>query len=258
MEKRAVINELKKLYSKIPPAKIEIFKEFILIIWLRNINGTKIEKKRFSSMFNNYAAGCTLYEWPDLLQEILLYMHINTNNKEPDYAHQIAINTKLGEVLTRFDRQEILQLIIKKIGMQLEDLNMIALFFSYHVFTQDNQLFGTCYDTNLELLRFFATFFRPPSEMAKYYIIKRMIDSDYKSGYESLLYFKEDMVPDVMSKADFFMEFEAYHGKSFDETLSRSLRYNLLREDEYTLRPKYLPDAIDNVTMEERIAANNN
>ena len=185
-------------------------------------------------------------------------MRINPNNKDPDYASQIAINTKLGEVLTQFERQEILQLIVQKIGMQLENLNMIALFFAYHVFTQDNQLFGTCYDTTRELLRFFATFFAPPSEMAKYYILYRMIECQSHSGYEELLYLKEDLVPDVMSEGDFFRQYEARLGKSFDENLSRSLRSNLLREDEYSLRPKYLPDAIDNVTMEERIGKDNN
>lgn len=258
MEKRAVINELKKSYSNISTSKIEIFKEFILIIWLRNINGTKIEKKRFSSMFINYAGDRILYDWSSLLQEILLFMNVNPNNKEPDYAHQIAINTKLGEVLTLFDRKQILHLLIQKIGMQSEDLNMITLFLSYHVFTQDNQLFGTCYDTTRELLRFFATFFAPPSELAKYYILYRMIECKYHSGYEALLYLKEDLVPDVMSEKDFFIQYEARLEKSFDENLSRSLRSNLLREDEYSLRPKYLPDAIDNVTMEERIGKDNN
>ena len=119
-------------------------------------------------------------------------------------------------------------------------------------------MFNTCYNTNLEIFRFFATFFRPPSQMAKYYIIHRMIGSLSQCGYETLLYLKEDLVPDVMSEEDFYTAYEAFHNMSFDERLSRSLRSNLLREDEFTLRPKYLPDALDNVPMEERISNNDN
>ena len=247
MEKRAVINELKKLYSNIPPDKAAIFKEFILIIWLQNMQSIRINKKLINGIFTNYSAGCTLYNWPLLKEEILDNLNTNPGNAADTFSLQPATNPKLAEVQNQFSHQNLLHLFIEKIGMQLADLEMISLFLSYHVFTQDNQLFGDCYNTTRQLLRFFAAFFRPPSQLAKYYILYRMLELDKRPHYETLLYLKEDLVSDIMEEDDFLDQFEAYNKASFNDQLISASHYNLLREEnQFTLHPQFLMDELNN------------
>ena len=247
MERRAVINELKKLYGNIPPAKAEIFKEFILVIWLQNMQRIRINTKLINGIFKNYSAGCILYNWTLLKEEILADLKTNPGKEANNFSLQPATNPKLAEVLNQFTHQNVLHLFIEKIGMQLEDLDMISLFLSYHVFTRDNQLFGDCYNTTRQLLRFFATFFRPPSQLAKYYILDRMIGLDKRPHYETLLYLKEDMVPDMMEEDEFLDQFEKYNEASFEDRLISASHYNLLREEnQFTLHPQFLMDEIYN------------
>ena len=245
MERRAVINELKKLYRNIPPAKAEIFKEFILIIWLQNIQSIRINKKLINAIFTNYLGSSTLYNWTLLKEEILNDLKNNPDKEAVNFSMRPATNPLLSEVLNQFTHQKVLGLFIEKIGMQLEDFDMISLFLSYHVFTRDNQLFGDCYNTTRQLLRFFATFFKAPSQLSKYYILDRMIGLDKRPHYETLLYLKEDMVPDMMEEPEFQDQFEKYNEASFEDKLIRASHYHLLREEnQFTLHPQFLMDEL--------------
>ena len=114
MERRAVINELKKLYSDIPPAKAEIFKEFILIIWLQNIQSIRINKKLINAFFTTYSANSTLYNWTLLKEEILNDLKTNPGKEADNFSLQPATNPLLTEVLKEFTHKKILNLLDRK------------------------------------------------------------------------------------------------------------------------------------------------
>ena len=221
MERSEIIKELEEQYNQIPAHKMEIFKEFLLIINLKNISGNSIREDKMEEIITNYSGAGTLYNWTGLKENIFSYLHAHPEEKHFNYAMDIVKYTRLGKALDEFKYKKLLLLLSTKTGVQLEDINTVALFLSYHLFTQDGFIYNTCYNTTRDLLRFFATFFAPPSDLSKYYILDRMLSGKYHHNSNCLTYLKEDLVPEMMTEEQFFSEFLLLNNISFEASLQQ-------------------------------------
>lgn len=220
MEKRDIIKELEVLYKQIPAEKLEIFKEFILIINLKNISGNSIEESKLEQLFDTCSGASTLYDWESLKNNIINYLHARPNEKHFNYATDIVKYTKLGEVVYTFHHREILYLFKQNSGLTLSDLDTVSVFLSYHLFTYDNFIYRTCYNTTRDLLREYATLYRPPTILSKYYILDRILSNKKCYTNNSLKYLKNDLVPEIMSEKSFLDQFLLVNEVSFYECLN--------------------------------------
>ena len=107
MQRKEIITELTILYSRIPIEKIEIFKEFLLIINLQNISGNSIREDKMLEIFRRLSGASMLYDWSGLKDNIINYLHAHPDEKDFNYAMDIPKYTKLGEVLSEFSQQKL-------------------------------------------------------------------------------------------------------------------------------------------------------
>ena len=220
MERSDIISELKVLYQQIPTHKMEIFKEFLLIINLKNISGNSIREDWMEEIFTNYSGASTLYNWTDLKDNIISYLHAHPEEKHFNYAIDILKYTKLRDAVATFHHKEIMFLFNQKTGLTLLDLDTVSVFLSYHLFTYDNFIYRTCYNTTRDLLRECATLYRPPTILSKYYILDRILSNKKYYTNNSLWFLKNDLVPAIMSEKSFLDQFLLVNKMDFYQCLN--------------------------------------
>lgn len=214
-----ILNKYKTFPSLTEISELKILNEFLLIINLVNIPGNTINSEQIEKVFVKYSGDAKLFNWEKLKNEIINYLSLNGNG---DYGRSLTNNTDLKIIIGKYDIRNIIKELFNYVGVEFKTLIEICDFFAYYAFSdwyQEDFIHPTCYNTIRKILHFFAELFTPPSELAINYINYRIWVTDINS-YNSLIYLRDDLVPNIMDLKHFKIRFNEIYCKQYDECIA--------------------------------------
>jgi len=219
-----ILDKYKTFPNHLITNKIKILNEFLLIINLINVPGNRISVIQIEKIFNKYSGDCALHNWTDLKIELIAYM---SANEDKDYGRSLIENTGLRIITEQYTNrtvflQKLLLGYLPDMRLEHNDLKDMCNYFTYYIFSDWHEYFfnPTCHNTIREILYYFATLFTPPSELANSYIDYRIWVTDIKS-FNSLVYLREDLVPNIIDLEHFKIRFYEIYYKQYDECIAQ-------------------------------------